>query len=105
MSAESATQRVLSLKWVGIMTGAIVVFLWLIHGGSGENRAKQVWGWLGRKRRKKVAYKLQPRLPRDQRAPAPQGPPTAASVRNLSAGQNAWVPSTTAPPNRRTPPS
>ncbi|MBS0263542.1 MAG: hypothetical protein JSS02_16495 [Planctomycetes bacterium] len=104
LSAESAVQRAMSLKWAGIMTVGIVVFLWLIHDGSRENRARLSWSWLSRKRRKKVAYKLEARTPRDSQPAAPQGPPTAESVRNIAAGQNTWVPASTAPPKRRKPP-
>ena len=103
MSAGSKLQRVSAIQWVGITTAGIVVLLWLIQDGKRENRAKQLWGWLGRKRRKKVAYKLEPRMSRDQRSPAPAGPPTAESVRNITAGQNTWVPASTAPPKRRPP--
>ena len=102
LSAESALHKKSSLQWTGATTGAIIVLLWLLRDRPQENHAKAVWGWLGRKRRRKVIYRAEARLPPGQRAPTTPAPPTAESIRSITAGANTWVPSSTAPPKRPT---
>ena len=92
-----------TLYWAGGAIAGIVFLLWLLRERPRENRSRVLWGWLGR-RRKRVAYFLRPKLPPTERAPPPQGPPTVESIRAFSAGTSTWVPSSTAPPERRTQP-
>jgi hypothetical protein len=77
--------------------GTILV-LWVMREPPPENRSKIVWSWLGRRRRRTVAYRAQPRLPPSQRAAAPPGPPTVETIRALTGGTSTWVPSVDAPP-------
>ncbi|HLJ11358.1 MAG TPA: hypothetical protein VKU82_09215 [Planctomycetaceae bacterium] len=78
----------------GVIVG-IVVVLWLLRERPPENRAKSTWQWLARKRKRKFAYKIKPKLPPAQRSEGAPAPPTAASIRQLAGGQSTWVPSAT----------
>ncbi|HEY3968448.1 MAG TPA: hypothetical protein VGM05_28125 [Planctomycetaceae bacterium] len=100
LSAESGLQKKSSLQWTGATTGGIIVLLWLLRDRPRENQARAIWAWLGRKRRRTVVYRAQPKLPAGQRSTAPPAPPTAESVRSITAGTNKWVPVSTAPPKR-----
>src|SRR5689334_21982723 len=76
----------LALARAGGVVAGIVALLWLLRERPRENRAKSIWGWLGRRRRRKVEFRVKAKLPPAQRSPAPPGPPTAESIRALSGG-------------------
>lgn len=95
-----AERRQSSLQWTLGVMGGIIVLLWLFRDRPPENQAKAVWGWLGRKRRRRIAYRARAMLPASQRSGATPGPPTVESVRDIAAGTNTWVPASTCPPKR-----
>src|SRR5579862_7602780 len=95
LASETIPQKKELLQRAVLATGGIIVLLWLLRDRAPENQSKLRWSWLARRRRK-VAYRAKRRLPEGQRAPAPPGPPTAESIRSITAGQNTWVPSSTA---------
>jgi hypothetical protein len=101
LAAESGLQKKSSLLWTAATTAGIVVLLWLLRDRPRENRAKVLWGWLARKRRRRVVYRAQARVPRGQHSSVPLSPPTAESIRSISAGANTWVPVSTDPPKRQ----
>jgi hypothetical protein len=100
LSAEFGMDKQRSWRWAGVTTGGTIVLLWLLRERPQENRAKVRWAWLGRKRRRTVVYRAQPRVPPGQRSPAPPAPRTAESIRSLTAGASTWVPVKTAPAER-----
>jgi len=82
-----------ALGTAGGVVAGIVLLLWLLRDKPRENRAKTIWAWLGRRRRRKVEFRVRAKLPPAQRSPAPSGPPTAESIRALTGGTSTWVPS------------
>jgi hypothetical protein len=74
----------------------IVFLLWVLRERPPENHSKIVWSWLGRRRRRTVAFRAQARLPPSQRA-APPAPPTAESIRAITGRTSTWVPAAGAP--------
>lgn len=98
--SSDARGRDSSLGWALGVFGGICIMLWLLRDRRADNSARTRWAWLGRRRRK-IAYEIRARLPPSQRSSSPPpAPPSAESVRGISAGTNTWVPSSTAPPNR-----
>ena len=93
-------QPVSMLVQAGGVVAGIIFLLWILREKPPENRLKTAWSWIGRRRKRKVAYRAQARLPPAQRAVAPQAPPTAATIRELAGGTSTWVPSTNTPPRR-----
>ncbi len=81
-----------SLGIAGAAVAGVVLLLWLLREKPRENRAKSIWGWLGRRRRKKVEFRLRPRLSPDKRSFESPAPPTAESIRALTGGTSTWVP-------------
>jgi hypothetical protein len=77
---------------VGGAVASIVILLWILRERPAESGARAKWGWLGRRRRK-VPYHVRPRVPKNERAPAPSGPPTADSIREITGRRSTWVPS------------
>ncbi|MBI3864187.1 MAG: hypothetical protein HY290_20070 [Planctomycetia bacterium] len=101
LSAD-AERRGSTLLSTGATMCGIVVLLWLLRDRPRENRAKSIWGWLGRKRRRKIAYRVEARLPAAQRSlESPPAPPTAESIRAMTGRTSTWVPASTAPPSRK----
>jgi len=86
-----------ALGTAGGVVAGIALLLWLLRDKPRENRAKTIWGWLGRRRRRKIEYRVRAKLPPAQRSPAPSGPLTAESIRALTGGTSTWVPAV-APP-------
>lgn len=84
----------------GATVVGIIFLLWILRDKAPENRSKMTWSWLGRRRKRKVAYRAQAKLPPSQRAPAPPAPPTAETIRALTGGTSTWVPSANPPPRR-----
>jgi hypothetical protein len=68
----------------------IVLLLWLLRDRDPANQAAERWAWLAR--RKKVPYRLEPRVRPDPRAAGTRTPPSVESVRELTGGQTTWVP-------------
>lgn len=90
ISGETPTRF---LTITGACFGGILLLLWLLRDRNPGNVAAEKWSWLARSNRQKVAVRVAPRVPRRERASAPQGPPTAESVRELTGGMNVrWVP-------------
>src|SRR5258708_39103916 len=87
-----------TLILAGATVAAIVFLLWILRDRPPENHSKIVWSWLGRRRKKTVAFRAQAKLPAPQRAAAPPAPPTAESIRAITGGTSTWVPSANAPP-------
>jgi hypothetical protein len=83
----------------GVVVG-IIFLLWLLRDKPPENRSKIIWSWLGRRRKRKVAYRAHAKLPPSQRSAAPPAPPTAETIRALTGGTSTWVPSANAPPRQ-----
>lgn len=85
-----------------IQAGAVVVgiifLVWILRDSPPENHSKIVWSWLGRRRKRKIAFRAQAKLRPSERTGAPPAPPTAESIRALTGGTSTWVPSATAPP-------
>ena len=92
-----------TLIQAGATVVGIVFLLWILRERPAENRAKIIWSWLGRRRKRKVAFRAQARLNPSQRAAASPAPPTAETIRALTGGTSTWVPSANAPPRPRTP--
>jgi hypothetical protein len=87
-----------TLIQAGAAVVGIIFLLWILREKPPENRAKIAWSWLVRRRKRKVAFRAQAKLPPSQRAAAPPAPPTAETVRALTGGTSTWVPSANAPP-------
>lgn len=81
-----------TLTTIGAVVAGAVVLLWLLRDKPPENRARSIWGWLGRRRRRKVAYRVRAKLPPNQRSSTPPAPPTAESIRAVTGGTSTWVP-------------
>jgi hypothetical protein len=79
---------------VGAVMAGIAILLWMLRERPAVSGARTRWSWLGRRRRK-VAYHVKPRVPKNERAPAPSGPPTADSIREINVRRSTWVPVTT----------
>jgi hypothetical protein len=80
----------------GVVLG-IAMLLWILRERPPESQARVKWGWLAHRTRK-VAYRVKPRVPRGQRTPAPTGPPTADSIREITGRQSTWIPAATTRP-------
>ena len=87
-----------TLIQAGAAIVGIVFLLWILRERPPENHAKMVWSWLGRPRKRTVAFRAQAKLPPSQRTAAPPAPPTAETIRALTGGTSTWVPSANAPP-------
>jgi hypothetical protein len=81
----------------GVVLG-IVMLLWILRARPPESRARVPWGWLARRRKRRVAYQVKPRVPPSERTTAPAGPPTADSIREITGRQSTWVPAATTRP-------
>src|SRR6185295_19326288 len=66
-----------TLIQVGAAVVGIIFLLWVLREKPRENHAKIVWSWLGRRRKRKVAFRAQAKLPPAERSLAPPAPPTA----------------------------
>ena len=99
ISAEQKNPRAALTPAASVIAG-IIFLLWLLRERPPENRARTLWSWLARRRKRRVPYRVQPKLPPSQRNSAPPVPPTAESVREIARSHNAWVPSASAPPRR-----
>src|SRR5262245_44857063 len=82
----------------GVIVGTLLL-LWLLRDRPPEGR--MTWHWLLARAKRRVAYRLKPRVPPRDRASHPPSPPTAESIREITGGQNTWVPAST---SRRRPP-
>jgi hypothetical protein len=78
----------------GVVVG-IIFLLWILRDKPPETGSRINWGWLARRSKRKVAYKVQPKVPPSERASAPPAPPTAESIRAITGRQSTWVPSPT----------
>jgi hypothetical protein len=87
-----------ALTAVGGAISGIVILLWLVRARPPESRARVMWGWLARRRKRRVAYHVKPRVPPGERTPAPAGPPTANSIREITGRSSTWVPAATTRP-------
>jgi hypothetical protein len=76
----------------------IIFVIWILRERPPENRSKIIWSWLGRRRKRKIAFRAQAMLPPSQRTAAPPAPPTAETIRALTGGTSTWVPSANGPP-------
>src|SRR4029453_17093736 len=72
--------------------GGTLILLWLLRGRPAENHLKTGWAWLSQRRKRRVPYRVKARLPPSERSPAPSGPPTAESIRQITGRQGTWVP-------------
>ena len=88
-----------ALATAGAALVGVIALIWLLRDRPPENRAKSMWGWLGRRRRRKVEYHLRAKVPPSQRSPTPPAPPTAESIRGLTGGTSTWVPAVRPPPD------
>ena len=86
-----------TLIQAGAAIVGIIFLLWILRDRPPENHSKIVWSWLGRRRKRKVAFRAQAKLPPSQRAAAPPAPPTAETIRALTGGTSTWVPSANGP--------
>jgi hypothetical protein len=91
MSADFAHPEAALLPIAGIVAGMLIL-VWLLREPPAVNHLKNGWTWLSQRRRHRVAYHVKPRLPPSQRSPAPSGPPTAESIRQITGRQGTWVP-------------
>jgi len=82
----------------GAAVVGIIFLLWILREKAPENRSKIVWSWLGRRRKRKVAFRAQAKLPPSQRTATPPAPPTVETIRALTGGTSTWVPSANGPP-------
>lgn len=80
----------------GVLLG-IVILLWILRARPPESRARVMWGWLARRKRK-IAYHVKPRVPRSERTAPPSGPPTVDSIREITGRPSTWVPSASTRP-------
>ena len=80
----------------------IVFLIWVLRERPPENQAKLVWSWLGRRRRRKVVFRVKARLPASQRTGSLPAPPTAESIRAITGRTSTWVPVPNAEPRPRT---
>jgi len=87
-----------TLITAGAVVVGIIFLLWILRDRPPENRSKIVWSWLGRRRKRKIAFRAQARLRPEQRVSQPPAPPTAEAIRALTGGTSTWVPSANAPP-------
>src|SRR5262245_56886432 len=78
------------LPVAGVMMGTL--FLLFLLREPRENRLKTGWGWLSHRRKRRVPYRVRARLRPSERSPAPTGPPTIESIRQITGRVNAWVP-------------
>jgi len=91
MSADFAHPESSLLPIGGIVAGMLFL-LWLLRDPPAVNHVKSGWSWLSRRRRRRVPYHVHPRLPPSERSPAPAGPPTAETIRQITGRQSTWVP-------------
>src|SRR5262245_41097932 len=91
MSANFSHPESSLLPIAGIVAGMLVL-LWLLREAPAVNHVKSGWSWLSRRRRRRVPYYVHPRLPPSERSPAPAGPPTAESIRQITGRQSTWTP-------------
>jgi hypothetical protein len=96
--AGDPQQPLPTLILVGAAVVGIIFLLWVLRERPPENHAKIVWSWLGRRRKRTIAFRAQARLPPSQRAAAPPAPPTVESIRAITGGTSTWVPSANAQP-------
>lgn len=94
----SDAQRSQGLTICGSAFAGILLLLWIMRERP-SRQAKLQWAWLSRRKKRKVAFKVKPRVGKSALVPPPV-PPSAESVRNLSGGISTWVPSQ-APPQRK----
>jgi len=80
---------------VGAVVLGIVFLLWILRDRPPECGSRINWNWLARRTKRRVAYKMQPKVPPSERASAPPGPPTAESIRAITGRQSTWVPAST----------
>src|SRR5437764_11234302 len=52
-----------TLIQAGAAIVGIIFLVWLLRERPPENRSKIVWSWLGRRRKRKIAYRAQAKLP------------------------------------------
>src|SRR5262249_44216094 len=84
------------LPVAGVILGTLFL-LFLLRDGPRENRLKTGWGWLAQRRKRRIPYRVRARLRPSERCPAPSGPPTVESIRQISGPLNPWVPFPTGP--------
>jgi hypothetical protein len=91
MSADLEHPEAAFVPIAGILAGMLIL-LWLLREPPAVNHLKNGWTWLSQRRRHRVTYHVKPRLPPSQRSPAPSGPPTAESIRQITGRPGTWVP-------------
>jgi hypothetical protein len=91
MSVDLAHPEAALLPIAAIVAG-MVILVWLLREPPAVNHLKSSWTWLSRRHKKRVPYYVKPRLPPGERSPAPSGPPTAESIRQITGRQSTWVP-------------
>jgi hypothetical protein len=85
-----ATHRPLMIA--GACFLGIVLLLRLLSDRRPTNHQATRWGWLSRRRRRTVEYRLPTRLRATAPPSRPQAPPSVETVRDLAGGLNTWVP-------------
>jgi hypothetical protein len=84
---------------VGGVVVVTIILLWLMRDRPAESRLLTNWNWLMGRGKRRVAYRLKPKVPPCDRVQSPPAPPTAESIREIVGGPNTWVPAST-PPRR-----
>src|SRR5262245_3534108 len=95
VAAHSRPEAAL-LPVAGVMMGTLFL-LFVLRDDPRENRLKTGWGWLSRRRRRRVPYRVRAKLKPSERSPAPTGPPTVETIRQITGRVNAWVSAPTEP--------
>jgi len=84
-----------SLVPVGGVVVGMIVLLWLLRDRPRESRLWTNWNWLLASKKRRVAYRLKPRVPSRERMSQPPAPPSVESIREITGGQKTWVPAAT----------
>ncbi len=86
----------------GVIAGAVVL-LWILRDRPPESRLWSNWNWLAGRGKRRVAYRVKPKVPPGQRVVVPPAPPTAESIRAITGREpngltHTWVPTSTTRP-------
>lgn len=81
----------------GVVLGMIIL-LWLLRDRPPERHPWANWNWMTGRDKRRVVYRVKPKVPPSQRVTTPPAPPTAESIREITGRQSTWVPASTPRP-------
>lgn len=92
MSNETRGDQSSALSIAGLTTLGIVVMLWLLRDRRDAGGLHDVWGWLARRKKRRVEYRPRLRRTTNTTILGTNAPPSVESIRTINAGKNVWNP-------------